>query len=131
MVKSILKTNGIRESFYYLVEVYISTFNVYESYVHSEEIRCEDLMEAREKAYKRREELILKLEEQGMFFLPFASQENFVQGENACYSVDLFLIQDIDGEEEIHTIIGHGDCSTTEALQFEKQIFERLKISQS
>ena len=127
MIKSILKTNGITESFYYLVEVYISTFNVYESYVHSEVIRSEDLMEAREKAHKRREELISNLEKQGMFFLPFASQQNFVQGENACYSVDLFLIHDIDGEEEIHTIIGHGDCSSISALKFEKDIFERLK----
>jgi hypothetical protein len=127
MIKSILKTKGITESFYYLVEVYISTFNVYESYVHSEVIRCEDLMEAREKAHKRREELISNLEKQGMFFLPFASQQNFVQGENACYSVDLFLIHDIDGEEDIHAIIGHGDCSSISALKFEKEIFERLK----
>jgi hypothetical protein len=88
-------------------------------------------MESRQNAFERYEILLAMVERQGHFFLPFARQEDFVQGENASYSAKLFLVEDIEGEEELYIIQGEDEKTTIDALKSEKEIFESLKISQS
>lgn len=131
LVKSSIQTeNGILK-YHYEIDVFICSGNVYENYSHREQFKYDDLMEAREKAFSRREEIISLLKQQGMFFLPFASHSHFVQGKNAQYTVSLILIEEINDDVEIYVLEGNKKYLLPEALQFEKQIFERLQISQS
>ena len=46
-------------------------------------------------------------------------------------SAQVCLVEDIDGEEELYVIQGEDEKTTIDALKSEKEIFERLKISQS
>lgn len=79
-------------------------------------------------AYKKHEELVSKLTEQGIFILPFASSKDFVKGKAASFSVNLLLIQTIGGIEEIYIIEGGIEQNTLEALQFEQKVLERLSV---
>jgi hypothetical protein len=132
MKKAVLKTELGIEKFHYEVEIFISTFGAYESYSHTEEFADENLKKAKFQALKRAQELELILKQQGMFFLPFASPDEFILGKNACYSISVSLIQEFDDEDiEIHTIEGEDLCTTEEALLFESEIFDQLAINQN
>ncbi|GEM_PF-4892160 len=131
MIPSYRNTEYGIEKYHYEVEIYFNTFQVFEPYSHIEKFESENLLESRQNAFKRYEILLAMVQRQGYFFLPFASQEDFVQGENACYSAYLFLVEEIDGEEELFIIQGENEKTTIDALKSEKEIFERLKIGQS
>ncbi len=131
MIPSYRNTENGLVKYHYEVEIYFNTFEVYEPYSHIEKFECDNLMESRQNAFERYEILLAMVERQGHFFLPFARQEDFVQGENASYSAQVFLVEDIDGEEELYVIQGEDEKTTIDALKSEKEIFERLKISKS
>jgi hypothetical protein len=131
MIPSYRNTEYSIEKYHYEVEIFFNTFEVFEPYSHIEKFESENLLESRQNAFKRYEILLAMVERQGYFFLPFARREDFVQGENACYSAQLFLVEDIDGEEELYVIQGEDETTTIDALKSEKEIFERLKTSQS
>lgn len=130
MIKAELKTEHGVEKFYYSVDVFIGTFDVYPSYSFNEAFGDKNLRSAKSKAIQRAKELEMILQYQGMFFLPFASPKEFVHGENACYSICVSLVQEFDEDNEleyqIHTIKGGDDDENTEALLFETDIFEQL-----
>ena len=131
LVKSSIQTeNGILK-YHYEIEVFICTGNVYENYSHREQFKYDDLMEAREKAFSRRQEIISLLKHQGMFFLPFASNADFIQGKNALYTVSLILIEEINDDVEIYVLEGNEKYLLPEDLKREKEILERLTINQS
>lgn len=131
MIPSYRNTDHGLVKYHYEVEIYFNTFEVYEPYSHIEKFENDNLLESRQNAFKRYEILLAMVERQGYFFLPFARREDFVQGENACYSAQLFLVEDIDGEDELYVIQGEDEKTTIDALKSEKEIFERLKISKS
>lgn len=129
MVPSFRNSENGSQFYYYKIEVFIATFDIYDSYTHFEEFRYDDLREARKSAFVRQSELINILEKQGMFFLPFAKQENFVFGKNACYSVILSLvIEDHLGEKEIVTLISSDEPEIDNSFWIESQILEQLRI---
>lgn len=126
LVKSSIQTeNGILK-YHYEIDVFICTGNVYENYSHREQFKYDDLMEAREKAFSRRQEIISLLEQQGMFFLPFSSHVDFILGKNALYTVSLILIEEINDDEEIYVLEGNKKYLLPEDLQGEKEILKRL-----
>jgi hypothetical protein len=133
MVKTELKTENGIEKFYYVVDVFLGTFDVYPSYSFREEFGNEKLRKAKLKALQRAKELEIILEYQGMFFLPFASPQEFVLGKNANYSITVSLVQEFEEDSEysheIYTIEGEGIDETIEALEFEADIFKQLSIS--
>ncbi len=131
LVKTSIQTeNGIIK-YHYEIDVFICSGNVYENYSHREEFKYDDLLEAREKAFSRREEIIYLLEQQGMFFLPFASHEDFTQGKNALYTVSLILVEEINDDIEIYVLEGNKKYLLPEDLQREKEILKRLSNNQS
>ena len=115
-----------KDQYYYRVDVFITTFNVFEPYVHTEIFENDNLHQARENALLRADELISILVKQGMFFLPFATQEEFVLGENACYSVTVSIVVQSDGNYIEYPIFGEDEFRTEEALRFEKEVYENL-----
>ena len=131
MIPSFRKTNNGLEKYHYEVEIFFNTFEVFEPYSHIEKFEHENLLEARNKAFERYDILLSMVQKQGRFFLPFASQEKFVQGENACFSAQLFLVEENDCDEELYIIHGENEKTTIEALKCEKEIFERLTTSQN
>jgi hypothetical protein len=112
--------------YYYRVDVFITTFNVFEPYVHTEIFEMDNLNKARENALHRADELISILVKQGMFFLPFARPEEFVLGENTCYSVTVYIVELTDDFYFEYPIFGEDEFRTEEALRFEKEVYENL-----
>ncbi len=114
------------DQYYYRVDVFITTFNVFEPYVHTEIFERDNLNEARENSVLRADEIISILVKQGMFFLPFATPEEFVLGENACYSVTVSIVMQSDGNYIEYPILGEDEFRTEGALRFEKEVYENL-----
>ena len=131
MVKSYIETDDGTKNYHYEIDVFICSGNVYENYSHREQFKYDDLMEAREKAFSRRKEIISLLEQQGMFFLPFSSHFDFILGKNALYTVSLILIEEINDDVEIYVLEGNEKYLLPEDLQREKDILKRLSINQS
>ena len=126
MIPSYRNTQKGLELYHYEVEIYFNTYNEFAPYSHIEKFESGNLLEAREKAFERYEILLSMVQKQGRFFLPFASPENFVKGENASWAAFIMLIEKNGEEEEIYTIKGQDEKTTLEALNSEKEIFERL-----
>jgi hypothetical protein len=112
--------------YYYRVDVFITTFIVFDPYVDTEIFEMDNLNKARENALHRADELISILIKQSMFFLPFATPEEFVLGENACYSVTVSIVVQSDGSHIEYPIFGEDEFRTEEALRFEKEVYENL-----
>ncbi len=118
-----------KDQYYYRVDVFITTFNVFDSYVQTEIFENDNLHQAREKALLRADELNSILLKQGMFFLPFATPKEFVLGENACYSVTVYIVELTDDCYFEYPIFGEDEFRTEEALRFEKEVYENLLIN--
>lgn len=132
MIPSFRKADQGLINYHFEVEIYFNTFEEFAPYSHIEKFESDNLLEARERAFQRYEILLSMVQKQGRFFLPFASRENFVKGENASYLAQIYLIEEIRGEiDEIYIIRGGDEKTTLEALQSEKEIFVRLSVSQN
>ena len=113
-------------SHHYEVEIFITTFGVYEPYKNIQVFKADNIRNAKQMAHANYENVAQRLKNQGGFILPFASPENFIQGENACYSVFLSLVQTENEMMDVYTILGGGESIEAEALAYEQEILSQF-----
>ena len=106
----------------------MTTFRADEEFKEDVDIRDIDLKIARKKAIKRYAEIQVELKNRGKYILPFASPDKFVFGKNACYTIWLSLVEEQDGEEEVHIVHGEPREDMLDALAYEKRVFEILTV---
>ena len=116
--------------YYYIVTEYVTTFGKdkgkTEPYNHVEEFKGSDLKECRELAKKYYWERFLGFQSK-KYFLPFESPEDFIEGENAAFSITLSLVEYYnDSNYYEHIILGEDD--TQEAREFEKYVFKNRNL---
>ena len=127
MKQSFIETEYGFVKYYYQIKIFTSTMGVTESFTHVEYFKDVDLLKAREDAFERYPKILDEIEKQGRYFLPYASPEDFVYGENACYSVTLSLVEEIEDDRiEIYEIEGESECIIAFGLDYEKFIIKSL-----
>lgn len=86
-----------------------------------------DLKTARENAYNFFKEREKGFENgEASFHLPFASPNDFQIGENATYSLTLYLVESYsNGEEFVYPLAGESEEEVEEGLQTERDVLKQ------
>ena len=114
--------------YFYRVFEIVTTFKAdhgqHDPYSHTQDFKGRDLGKSKRQAEKYYNERLLGFEN-GSYFLPFESPENFELGKHAAHSLVLSLVEHYAADDEIeHILIGENEEAILESKQVE---FEVLK----
>lgn len=97
-------------NYYYLVTIHVGILGTDKFYSHKERFANENLLECSRKAYEYYNEVSKGIEEKGeLYSLPFAAPKDYKHGENSCYSIDVYLVEMVDGREYLHQLNGDDE----------------------
>lgn len=113
--------------FFYRVIEWVSTFSGdaggNEDFYHEEDFCGLDLLKCRTEAVKYYRERAAGFNSgEATYFLPFASPKDFVHGKNAAFSLDLFIVEYCDEEEQYEYNLSGDEAEVKEALEMEEQV---------
>ena len=113
-------------SYYYTVYFLVtSSMEGDPDYKREEHFLEESLPECRKKAVDFYLQQLKRMEERGQLYdLPFENySEHFERGENASYSLTLYLVERKEGEDVKYPIAGESKERTTEGRRYEQHIY--------
>lgn len=119
--------------YYYIVSEFVTTFKKdagkNEPISHDEFFEDTDLKTARIKANLYFEERLDKVEKgEVKYFLPFAGPKEFTFGQNAAYSIVIYLVQHYtDSQIYFFPVRGEDEDSMEDGLKMEEIIFKQYK----
>lgn len=112
----------------YRGNVFVTTFGLdpdkNEPFDHTVDFESPNLLESREAGVKWYCETIIGLNRVGKYFLPFASQSEYIEGKHAAYNVTLSLVETYNGEEYEYILLGDDEDSLNQTLEIEEFLYE-------
>ena len=118
--------HGREPEYFYRVWELVTTFGKDEGknepFSHTEEFKGDDLLKCKEQAEKYYLERLEGLE-QGKYFLPFASPQNFQFGKNAAFSITVALVEFYSEDDQYeHITFGDEESVMAESREIEAEV---------
>lgn len=124
-----LSSEHDQTSYYYNVYFLVtSSIESMPDYKREEDFLGDSLLESRKKAVEFYLQQLQRMKERGQLYdLPFENySEHFERGENASYSLTLYLVERKAGKDIKHPIAGESRERTTEGRLHEQRLYTAL-----